>query len=233
MKVAALISGGKDSILALHKVAEENEVSYLISAIPEKEDSWMFHTACLEMIDVVAECLNLPLKKIPVSGEKEKEVDEFTEGLKYLDVEAICLGVIESSYQYRRATKICEKLKLKLLTPLWKVDQMEILKEVAEKFEAIIVSVSAEGLDEHFLGKRIDFNLIEKLKKLRINPAGEGGEYETLVLDAPLYKKKIFLESFDVTWKNFSGKINIKKFKLINKNKSFFTAEVKLKNDES
>lgn len=217
MRVAALISGGKDSMLALHKVSEDNEISFLISVIPEREDSWMFHTACLNMVDAVAECLDLPLKKIFVSGEKDKEIRELTDGLEDLDVDAICVGVIESNYQYGRFAKVCEKLDLKLLTPLWKVDQVKVLREVAEKFEAVIVSVSAEGLDKSFLGRKIDFSLIEKILKLRINPAGEGGEYETLVLDAPLYKKKILLEDLDVVWKNFYGKIIIKNFKLKSK----------------
>ena len=50
-------------------------------------------------------------------------------------------------------------------------------------------------LDESFLGARIDDELILRLQKVasryRINLAGEGGEYESLTLNAPFYTRPI------------------------------------------
>jgi len=44
MRVAVLVTGGKDSVLALHRVLNEGyEVKYLVSMIPLRADSWMFH----------------------------------------------------------------------------------------------------------------------------------------------------------------------------------------------
>ena len=61
--------------------------------------------------------------------------------------------------------------------------------------DARIVVTAAEGLDESFLGARFDDALIERLKKVakarRINLAGEGGEYESLTLNAPFYSRPI------------------------------------------
>lgn len=63
MGLAALISGGKDSMLALHKAAENNEIACLVDVIPKNPDSYMYHTPNLHLFDAIAECLDLPLYK--------------------------------------------------------------------------------------------------------------------------------------------------------------------------
>ncbi len=202
MKIGAFISGGKDSMLALHKASIEHEVVCIISVIAENRDSFMFHTVNNSIVDVIAECIKIPLFKIFTSGEKEKEVEDVINSLKVLDIDGIVIGGIESEYQKKRFEKICKSLDIKMLAPLWKENPENILREVSEKFEAIIVRVSAYGLDEKWLGRRIDEKFIQDLKKLKerfgIHLAGEGGEYETLVLDAPLYKRKIVIKDAEI-----------------------------------
>ncbi len=39
--------------------------------------------------------------------------------------------------------------------------------------------------------------LAELHRKYAINPAGEGGEYESFVLDGPMFKKKIVIKNAD------------------------------------
>ena len=221
MRVAALISGGKDSMLAAHKIAEEHELCLLIGVIPAKQDSYMFHSVNLHMIDAIAKCMDLPLVKAKVSGIEEIEVDELYHELKGLEVDGICIGGLESEYQRKRFLKVCKKLGLEMLSPLWKVDSDIIMKEVSEKFDSIIVSVSAMGLDESFLGRRIDEKCIEDLKKVRekfgIHLAGEGGEYETLVLDAPLFKKRIEILNADKVWMKTWGFLKINHYEIVDK----------------
>jgi len=221
MKVAALISGGKDSILALHKVAEKHEVVSLVGIFPENEDSYMFHSVNLHMLDVVAESLGLPLKKLYVSGEEEKEVDELAGQIGEVEADALCIGGIESNYQKKRFEKVCREVGMKLIAPLWKANPEKLMYEVAEKFEAIIVSVSAMGLDESFLGRRIDKECIEDLKRLNekysVHLAGEGGEFETLVLDAPLYRFRIKVDSIRKFWDGVRGYCLIERYSKISK----------------
>ena len=218
MKVAALISGGKDSMLALHKAAEKYDIECLVGVIPKNPDSFMYHTPNLHLLDAIAECMDLPLHKVFTVGEEEKEVDDLISGLEKIDVDGIVIGGLESEYQKRRFERVCNSLNLKLITPLWKVNVLDIMREVVEKFECIIVKVSAMGLSKDWLGRKIDENCLKDLIKLNesygIHLAGEGGEYETLVLDAPLYKKRIIVEDFDVKWKNYYGVYEIKSFRL-------------------
>jgi uncharacterized protein (TIGR00290 family) len=71
------------------------------------------------------------------------------------------------------------------------------------------------------LGKRMDKEMINKLvilkEKYKINPAGEGGEIETTVLDAPFFKKKIEIVDSSVSYENYSGVFKINKAKLVEK----------------
>ncbi len=221
MRLAALISGGKDSLLALHKAAEENEIACLISVFSENVDSFMFHTANVNLVDAIALSMQKPLYKVFVSGKEELEVYELEKQLSILKIDGIVIGGIRSEYQRKRFKRIAENLGIELIAPLWHVDEMEILREVKEKFDAIIVKVSAMGLDESFIGRRIDDNLIEELielnKKYKINLAGEGGEFETLVLDAPLYTKKIVIRDFEIIKDAMSATMIIKSFELRDK----------------
>lgn len=209
MRVIALISGGKDSMLALHEVAKEHEIAGLIGIFPENPDSYMFHSVNLHLLDAIADCLGFPITKVRVSGIEEKEVEELTEQIRNLDADALCIGGIESNYQKKRFERVCRRAGLKLLSPLWKRDVEEIMEKVVKDFESIIVSVSAMGLDESFLGRKIDEECLKELKELsrkyKIHLAGEGGEYETLVLDAPLYKKKIRILRAKKVWDGIRG----------------------------
>ncbi len=195
MRVACLVSGGKDSMLALHKASESHEVVCLVSIFSKNPDSYMFHTANISMTDAIAQCLEIPIFKIWVSGEEEREVNELGDQLSALGIDGIVIGGIRSEYQRKRFQKVADRLGIKMIAPLWNMDEIKIMEEVSRKFNAIIVKVSAMGLDESFLGKRIDGELVERLLKVKeryvINIAGEGGEFETLVLDAPLYRRSI------------------------------------------
>ena len=218
MKVAALISGGKDSMLALHKATEKYNVVCLVGVIPENPDSFMFHTPNLHMLDAIASSIGLPIYKVPTSGEKEKEVDDLINALKHLRIDGIVIGGIESEYQRKRFEKIANELGIEMIAPLWRMDPIMIMKEVAEKFEAIIVKTSAMGLDESWLGRTIDEKLINDLiklnKKYKIHIAGEGGEFETLVLNAPLYKKRIVVEEYKKIVDGSVGILEVTRFKL-------------------
>jgi len=218
MRLAAFISGGKDSILAMHKAAEDNEISCLISVVSENIDSFMFHTVNIHLTDAIAVAMGKPLYKVFVSGEEEKEVEELKKQLSILKVDGIVIGGIRSKYQRKRFKKIADDLSIELITPLWHIDERKILEEVKEKFEAVIVKVSAYGMDESFLGKKINDEIIGKLVELNekygINLAGEGGEFETLVVDAPLYRRKIVIKDYDIIREPLSATMIVKSFYL-------------------
>ena len=223
MRVAVLATGGKDSTLALYHVLKEGyEVACLATMIPLREDSWMFHYPNIRLIDLFAKAVNIPVVKAETSGVKETEVEDLKRLIEKLDVDGIVSGAIASEYQKERIDRICRQLNLKSIAPLWHRDPLEMLQEILTlKFEVIIIGVYALGFDFEWLGRRIDTGTVEDLRRLNkhygVSLVGEGGEYETLVLDTPFFKKRIKIVEAKKIWKNQSGYFLITKAKLENK----------------
>ncbi len=196
MSWAALTSGGKDSILSCQKALDSGrDVRYLVTARPKNPDSYMFHSANLDAVPVIARIAGMEYIEIATHGRKEEELADLEEGLAALDIEGVVAGAVASAYQAERVKAITDRLGLTLFTPLWHMDTELLLREVAARLDARIVVTAAEGLDATFLGARFDDTLIERLKQVartrRINIAGEGGEYESLTLDAPFFSRPI------------------------------------------
>lgn len=227
MRLAALFSGGKDSTYALYKIMKEgHEIKYLITIFSEREDSWMFHYPCIELTRLQAEALGIKQIIKKTKGEKEKELKDLKDVILSVkdEIDGIVTGALYSDYQKTRIEKICKDLGLTCLSPLWHSDLEKMLKEeIGLGFEIIITGVASEGLDKSWLGKKIDSDLIEKLKELNkkfgINIGAEGGEFETLVLDCLIFKKKINILESDSVWDNKtnSGYLKIKKAVLVKK----------------
>ena len=200
MKVCVLYSGGKDSNLALLKAVEEHEVSCLLSLKPESEESEVFHYPNVDLTELQAKALDMPLVRVRCPNDERGSLKALKEGLKRakkMGAEGVVTGAIRSTYQATRFQRVCDELDLWCFNPLWLRDEVSILKEIVELgFQTVFVRVA--GLNERFLGRTIDVKVIEELERLKnyVNPAGEGGEYETLVLYMPLFKGRIeILES--------------------------------------
>ena len=186
----------------------------------------MFHTQNIGMAKLQAEALGIPHMEQAPEGEKEKELKDLETALERAKeeykIEGVVTGALFSTYQKERIEKVCEKLGLIAVSPLWHKSQIQMMRDVIEKFEIVFSSVAAEGLDASWLGRKItieDVNsLIELNRKSGINVAGEGGEFESLVLDGPLFKKRIKIDDFEMTEesKNTAGMV-VKKAKLVNK----------------
>jgi diphthine-ammonia ligase len=223
MKIAALISGGKDSVFAIHKALEEgHEVTCLINIIPARDDSYMYHSINLHMVELISTASEIPLIQQQSSGIKELELDDLTLALKKVDVDGVSVGAIESQYQAGRVQKICDSLGLKMYAPLWHRDPEELLNEMAKVLDIRVVKVAADGLDQSWLGRPINVNSIENLRALNrrymVHMAGEGGEYETVVLDAPFFKKRIEIVKSEIEWEGDTGSLKILDARLVDKN---------------
>jgi len=165
MKLASLFSGGKDSVYALYIMQQSGyDVGYLVSVFSENKYSYMYHTPNIFLVDKLSESLNIPLIKKATKGEKEKEIEDLKDVLNTLDVDGVVSGAIASTYQKTRIDRICDELGIKSFTPLWGRKQVELIKEIVNSsFEIIITGVSALGLDETWLGRKMDEECIKDL----------------------------------------------------------------------
>lgn len=223
MRVAALVSGGKDSALAIHRTLQQGHtVAFLVAMIPLKPDSWMFHYPNVHLTDLFAEAAAMRLVRRETAGTKEEELNDLREVLAGLDVDGVVSGAVASRYQQQRIQKICDELGFTSLMPLWKQNPLNLLRELLDwKFTVIITGVYAHGFDARWLGRELDDDAIDALVELNrrhgISLVGEGGEYETLVLDAPFFKRRIDILKTEKRWDDHSGWLFVKKARLVRK----------------
>ncbi|MDH7517711.1 MAG: TIGR00289 family protein [Candidatus Thermoplasmatota archaeon] len=223
MKVAALFSGGKDSTYAIYIAQQYGwDVTKLVTIVSENKESWMYHTLNIHLTELQAESMGITLIKRVTKGKKEEELNDLKDVLKNLDINGVISGALASEYQRTRIEKICYDLGIKSFTPLWHKNQELILREqVNAGFKAVIVGVFAKGFDETWLGRNIDDKCVDELVKIcdghKINVAGEGGEFETLVLDCPLFKKRLVLDDVSKEWNRDNGIMLVKKAHLTEK----------------
>ncbi|KZW04104.1 hypothetical protein EXIGLDRAFT_15336 [Exidia glandulosa HHB12029] len=182
-------------------------------------DSYLYQTVGQDAIDLVAQALDVPLYRRVIEGAAIELGNEYggrtrqdasrvegdeTEDLYDLlsnvkahhpDVEGVAIGAILSNYQRVRMEHVCRRLGLTPLCYLWQRDQRELLSEMIEAgMECILIKVAGIGLTTKHLGKTLA-EMQPTLWKLNdqfgLHVCGEGGEYETLTLDCPLFKKRI------------------------------------------
>ena len=211
MKIAALFSGGKDSVYTIYIAQQYGwDITHLVSILPKIPDSWMYHSVNIHLTKLLSEALNISLISKETTGEKEKELSDLEELLQPLTIDGVISGAIASEYQRTRIEQVCHNLNLKSFTPLWHKDPKLLLQDMIQAgFIIKIVGIFADGFDESWLGKTIDKETFEELKHIqqskKINIAGEGGEYETLVVDGPIFHKKIVLKETEKQWKRDHG----------------------------
>ena len=228
VKLGVLFSSGKDSSYAAYIMKEQNyDLRCLITVKSENKDSYLFHTPNIGMVDLQAESMGIPLVSVSSEGVKEKELLDLKNALMKAKgeygIEGIVTGALFSTYQRDRIERVADELGLKVFAPLWHKDQEVEMRELIKKgFDVIISSVASDGLDESFLGRKVDESLLNDLlkinKKTKINLAFEGGEAETLVLDCPLFNSKIkILKAEKEMDGEFSGRYNVIEVKLTKK----------------
>ncbi len=218
--IASLISTGKDSLYSCYTLKNFNyNIKNFITIKSKNENSYMYHTPNVDFSKTISEITSIPLILKETRGEKEEELkvlkEALKESIKKYYITGFSSGAIKSNYQRNRLIMIGEELGLEVYNPLWQKNEEEYYKKLLkEKFEMIIVRASFENA-EGFVGKNLTLKLLEKLKEKKISIIGEGGEFETLVLDCPLYNKKIVLEETKIKKIDIYDYIlEIKKYKL-------------------
>ncbi len=218
MRVAVLYSGGKDSNYALYWALKQGfEVKYLVSMVSESDESYMYHVPNIHLTELQAKAIGIPLIKGFTSGEKEKEVEDMRAVLEGLKIDGVVAGALASGYQKKRVDRVARELGLESFAPAWHRDPIEYMRELIEIFDIVMVGTAAYGLDERWLGKKIDEKALGELVKLhekyRIHVAGEGGEFETFVRDAPFFKARIVFDEVEKKWNecSYSGVLEVKR----------------------
>ena len=142
MKIAALISGGKDSLYATYQAGKKNELKCLITLKSVNPESYMFHIPNIELVKLQAKSMKVPLIFKKTLGVKEEELKDLEnavkQAIKKYKIKGLVSGAIESNYQKERIDNICKKLGIKSITPLWHINKNSYIKLLIKKFSIII-----------------------------------------------------------------------------------------------
>lgn len=228
MNFAALFSGGKDSTFAISElIGKGHTLNCLIVIHPVSDESMLFHYPSTRLLRKISNVLDVPIIEVYChSFDKETESNQLYSAIEKASysfpISGVSHGCISSNFQLQIIDKICRKLNLDLLSPLWHIDSEFYFNQLLkQRFEIIITRVAAGGLDKYWLGKTIDYSNYLTLRRLSknfgFNITFEGGEAETLVLDCPIYKKRLVVKESSVFWDGVRGIFEIAEVDLIKK----------------
>jgi ABC transporter with metal-binding/Fe-S-binding domain ATP-binding protein len=225
---ASLFSGGKDSSWALYRALEAGlQVTRLVTVHPG-EDSYMYHVPATALASLAAESIGIDLVEVDpgdldavsatdAGAQGDAELEPLEAALRDLagdiDLAGVTAGAVESEFQTSRIEGMCERLSIDLFAPLWQRDPVELAEKMLDAgFEILIVQVAAAGLDESWLGRRLDAAALDELVALNgeygVHPLGEGGEFETIVTDAPHMDRPLEL-GWEPVWEGTRGHLRI------------------------
>ena len=213
MRVAVLSSGGKDSAAAWWWAACRGwEVVGLVTVSITGEDSPMFQIPSTHLVEQQAALAGLPWVNVMTNGEPPEDIEALEKTLSSLDIDGFVSGALRSDYQKSRLERMAERLGIKSWTPLWHQSGHDHVRHMIEHgFEIMITGVSAEGLDEQWLGHILTTSSFERLRELaeryRFHVEGEGGEYETLVVAGPHMEGRLNVEG-KVVWDGVRGHVS-------------------------
>ncbi|MEM0448351.1 MAG: diphthine--ammonia ligase [Methanomassiliicoccales archaeon] len=215
MNLAALFSGGKDSTYAAYLMEQMgHRVSVLVSVVPEDPYSLVFHTPNLHLLPLMAEAMGKSMVTVHSDGSEEGDLEALARALSLIKVDGVVTGAVASDYQWDRINGVCHKLGLRTFSPLWRKDQGLLMREIiGSGVRAMVVAVMAEGLGKEWLGRILDEKALEDLGSLKrskgVSPSGEGGEYESLVLDSPLHIHPLVVSDYKSQISRDGGRILI------------------------
>ena len=212
MKVAVLYSGGKDSTYAAWVAQHQGwDIATLISILPKNVESMMFHYPAVQWTKLQAQALGFSHRVVEA---RDDELASLKQGLaevkEDLGISGVVTGAVASDYQKSRIDRVCDELGLKSFAPLWHKDPRRLVDDLKLLgFKILMIGVGAGGLDQSWLGKELTddrWAMLETLSmKYGIHLTGEGGEYETFVVDTPMFKKRIQIAKGHNQWDGDSG----------------------------
>lgn len=219
MRVACLVSGGKDSVMAAYTVACWGwDVTSFLTLLPESDAPLLYHRPNAKWVELQAQAANVPWIAEGVEDERD-ELPALSRLLGRVRADGIVTGALASEFQRTRFERAAREQGLKSFAPLWHHDPAEHVHGLpAAGVEAVIVHAAAEGLDQAWLGRTLDDDAARGLMGLaartRLNPAGEGGEYETFVVDAPSFSQRIEIQKARREWSRDHGTLVIEAARL-------------------
>ena len=212
-------SGGKDSCLAAFEATQSGfEVAWLLTFFSREFKRSLSHGIEMKVMSEQARAVGIPLiQRIVPRGmdEYEQEFISAVSELREKGAEAMVFGDIALEEHKEWIERVCGQLRIKAVEPLWGRKSRDVLLDfIAAGFEAVVVAADSKIFSPEFVGRKVDEDLLKMLQALGVDPAGEQGEYHTLVTDGPLFKRRMEILETAPVLKSGWWFLDIRRFKI-------------------
>ena len=215
---AVLWTGGKDCSFSLYLAKLSGySIRELVTFVP-KQGKFLAHP--LHFMKYQAEALALPHHEIVIEEPFKQGYANAMHYLKGHGIDVLVAGDIAEVCGFQSWLKECiGNSGIELLTPLWHKDRKEILESfISAGFRAIFSCVKKPWFSSKWLGRKLNKGILSELSDLSAKKGfdicGEQGEYHTLTLDGPVFKKSIEIEDYSRKKKGSIMYLDIKKINL-------------------
>ena len=189
-------SGGKDSCMALQQALNKGlKISHIVNFISENPKKVRFHGTDANLIQLQSQAMGIPLfQKVTSWEEYERDFKAGVSELKPAGLKGMVFGDIYLDVHLQWVERVCAEIGIDAVEPLWHMDTGELLKEFIKLgFKSVVICAKADLIEQKWLGRTIDNEFMQYLVQKGVDPCGENGEYHTLVIDGPLFKRRIEL----------------------------------------
>lgn len=220
-QIALSWSGGKDCCMALDTLISQGyEVVCLVTTVPKEIGRTFGHGERTEIIKLQGEALNIPVHFIECTY--ETYTDQFVKTVQTLKhqfhITGIAFGDLYLAEHREWGEKVANAALVEALYPLWMKKEAALQsldKFVQSGYDAIVIRVREDVLDDSWLGRFIDESFLHDVENTSICPMGESGEYHTFVFDGPLFSKRIELDQGELIQLETTKKLEFKSFQLV------------------
>jgi uncharacterized protein (TIGR00290 family) len=218
MRVMISWSGGKESALALYRAKAAGHVPIcLLNCVDSEADRGMSHGIPSGVIAAQAEALGLPIRQPRVTWDTYEEIFKATvrEMKAEHRIEGGVFGDIDIEEHRQWVERICEEVGIIPVLPLWGAEREKLLHElIGLGFQAILVNARAELLGPEWMGRQLDAVSLDELRERALDLCGENGEYHTLVVVGPLFRRRLVLKETAVSRRDDRFFLEVAQFSL-------------------
>jgi uncharacterized protein (TIGR00290 family) len=196
-------SGGKDSALALHEATKAGaRPRVLVSMLTEGGERSRSHGLRREILAAQAEAIGVPIRfgAATWGGYRDELLRVAREAIAATGATAGVFGDIDTAAHREWEEGVCAELGTEALLPLWRRERRAVAQELLDAgFAAMIVAVRDGVLPASLLGRVLDPGALAEIEAAGADACGENGEFHTVVLDGPIFRRPIPVRTGDAS----------------------------------
>lgn len=194
LRFVASYSGGKDSVLAIHRAIQSGMVlqALLITYNTDRERSW-FHGIPEDILQKISQSFGVPVRLIRTTGSAyEANFEAALREERERGAQACVFGDIDIQGHLDWCSARCRATGLTACFPLWQEERRALAEEcIRSGFRPTITVVDTKRLDASFAGRPLTLEALDEMEQAGIDACGENGEYHSFVSDGPLFSQPI------------------------------------------